>query len=148
MHLLDCSSGTLLRRIDGNDDGAENALKASDFPHEAQSLFQEYGREDGGDDNTQSAKWSDENGVDESIGDEIANLSNNHGRHAQPPPCVLEVSISFTSNLVVFFVGLEKTDFLDDKRDSNEETGAYGQDDADSLVCGGAGGSLCRCRAG
>ena len=147
LHLLDIGSSTLLGGIDGNDYGANNTLEAADLAHKAQSLFQENCTQNGSNDNTQRTKRSDEDGVDESVCDKVAYLAHNHGRHAEPPPGVLEVTISFTRNFIVFLIGLEKSNLFHHKRDSDEESRADCEDDTHGLVRGRSGLCLyCRSR--
>lgn len=106
LHLLDIGGGGLLGGIQGNDDGANDTLKAADLSYEAQTLFEKDGRQYRSDDNTQGTKWSDQDSINEGICNKIADFTVD--RLANEPdsfngPCLtLESSISFQSTTTHF----------------------------------------------
>lgn len=96
-----------MRSIHNNNNRADNAEEASNFPDHAETLFEEDGREDSCDNNGQCAERSDENCIGEGICDKVEDFANDHECHSRPPVEVFEVSISFSGNLVVFLVGAQ-----------------------------------------
>lgn len=107
LHLLDVGHGRGLRRIQDNDNGADNAKKAADFSDQTEPLLEENGGKDGGDDDGERSEGGDEDSIGESICDEVEYLSDDHEGHAGPPPKVFEIAIAFTRYFLVFLVGLE-----------------------------------------
>lgn len=116
LHLLDGRNGALLRRIEDNDDATDDTVEASDLSNEAQPLLKKYSTEYRRDDNRQRAQRCYQYSIREAVGHEIADFANDHECHARPPPSILEISIAFTSFLVVFFIRLQQTRLLEHKR--------------------------------
>lgn len=142
LHLLDIVDRGLVRRVQGNDDGAHDAQETRDLADHAEALLEEDGGEDGTDDDGQCAHGGDEDGVGEGVGDEVADLANDHEGHAGPPVEVLEVAVALAGDLIVLFVGLEEADLFQDKGGSNKYTRADGEADADGLEGGRSFGTL------
>lgn len=142
LHLLDVGDSRLLRRIKGDDDGADDADEAADLADEGEAFLEEDGGQDGRDDDAQRPQRGNEDRISERVGNKIADLAQNHKRHARPPPGVLEVAVSFTRLLVVLEVGFQQADFLQHERHADEEAGADSQTYADNFVDGRAGDGL------
>jgi hypothetical protein len=153
-HFLYRSNGGLCRRIHHDDNGSNNAVEASNFANKAEPFLQKDRRQDGCNDHRQCSKRRNENSINESVGDEIADLSDYHECHACPPVGVLEISITFSRLFVVFCIGLKKTSLLQNKRDTNKHTGRNGKDQANGFVnwwtssMGGTASSSCGVRSG
>lgn len=148
LHVLDVGDGRLFGGIDDDDDGADDAVEAADLTHKTQAFLQENGRQDGAHDDGESAHGGDEDGVDEGVCDEVADLADNHERHSGPPPDIFEVSISLAGLFVVFCVCAEQTVLLQNEGDADEQSRRNGEDDADDLVDWGSGGSVAAHAAG
>lgn len=112
LHLLDVRDRALFGCVERDDDGTHNADGATNLANEGQALFEEDSAQYGGDDDGQCAQWGDQYGVGEGVGDEVAELAQDHERHAAPPPGVLEVAIAFSCFFVVLDVGLQEADLL------------------------------------
>lgn len=74
LHVLNGIHSTLFRRIGCNNHGPNNALEASNLAHKTQTLFQEYSRQNGADNDGKGAERGDENGIGEKIGCKVANF--------------------------------------------------------------------------
>lgn len=57
LHVLDGCHRRLLWGAECDDDGADDALETAHFSNEAEALFEEYGGENGADDDGESAHW-------------------------------------------------------------------------------------------
>lgn len=134
LHLLDVGDGARRRDIECDDDTAEDAEKAAHHPYGAQSFFEEYGRQNGTDDDAQRTEGGDENRIREGVGDKVADLPHDHERHTTPPPAVLEVSVSLAGDFVVLLIRLEQAHLGEDKGDANEAARGDGEHDTDRLV--------------
>ncbi|KAM5494631.1 hypothetical protein McanMca71_006308 [Microsporum canis] len=133
LHVLDIGHRRLRGSVHGDDDGPDETVDAADFPHEAEALLEEDGGEDGGDDDGERAQGSDEDGIDKGVGDEVAELAQDHQGHASPPVDVLEVAISLAGLFVVLDVGFEQANLLEDEGDADEEARGDGEGDANGL---------------
>jgi len=138
LHLLDVRDGARGRDVQGNHDAPEDAQEAADDAHGAQALLEEDGRQHGADDDAQGAQRGDEDGIGEGVCDEVADLADDHERHAAPPPGVLEVAVALAGDLVVLLVRLQQAHLREDEGDADEEARGDGEHDADRLVYGGA----------
>lgn len=78
LHLLNIGNGTLLWSIQHDNDAANDTQEATNFSNKTQALLQKDGRENGSDDDGQSAEWCYQDGIGEGVGDKIADLSNDH----------------------------------------------------------------------
>lgn len=132
-HVLDIGHGRLRGSVHGDDDRADNAIDAANFAHETEPLLEEDGRQDSSHDDGQGTQGSDEDGIDKGVGDEVAEFSKDHQRHACPPVEVLEVSVALAGLLVVLDVRLEQADLLQHEGDADEEARADGEGDAHGL---------------
>ena len=127
LHLLNIGSGRLLGSVQSDDDSTNHTLKTTDLANETETFLEEDGRQYCSNDDTESTKRSDQDGVDKSVGHKIADftvrgsalspcvsstgriLPYNHQDHSSPPPTILEVTIALASSLVVFLVCLEQS---------------------------------------
>ena len=121
LHLLDGGRGGLGRRVHDDDDGADDAQEAAHLADHAEPLLEEDGGQDGGDDDRQGAERRHQDGVDEGVGHEVADLADDHERHARPPEGVLEVPVALAGRLVVLLVGLQQADLLQHEGDADEQ---------------------------
>lgn len=143
LHGLDVCDGRGLGGVEDNDDGPDDTQEACDLADYAQALLEENGREDGSNDNRESAQGRDEEGVGKGIGDKVANLADNHENHAGPPVKVLKIAVALAGDFVIFFVGSQESDFFENKGDADEAARANSQTNTDGLVVPGplAGGA-------
>ena len=75
LHLLDIGGGGLLWGVQGNDDGANDTLKAANLSYETQALLKKDGRQYRSDDNTQGTKRSDQDSINKGICNKIADFT-------------------------------------------------------------------------
>ena len=68
-----------------NHDRASDTLEASYPAKERKFLFQEDGGEDSTDDDGEGTQGRDDNSFDERVGSKVAQFTDNHHGHAQPP---------------------------------------------------------------
>ena len=178
LHFLDIGHGTLLRRIQQDDNRAQDRQKAARFPHKAEAFFEKDRGENSGNNDRKCTQWSDHDCIHkrislpvissaqkpmpppENLRCEIAQLPHYHQRHARPPERVLEISISFTSLLIILDVGLQQSHLLQHERRPNEQSRAHGENytyrfvywgSSRIWIASGAGGSssdelVCRSR--
>lgn len=113
LHILDIAHRRLLRGIQSDNHRPKDARETAHLAHKTESLLQKDSRQDSGDDDRQRAQRSHQDRIDKGVSDEVANLADDHERHAQPPPEIFEIPVPLARFLVVFDVGLEQADFLD-----------------------------------
>ena len=94
-------------RIHNNNDRANDTQKTANLSHQTETFLEEDTRQNSCNDDRQSSQRCNEDSIGKSVCDKVEDLANDHKNHTCPPPKVLEVSISFSSNLVVFLVGTQ-----------------------------------------
>jgi hypothetical protein len=134
LHIVNVVDCGLYRRICSNNNGADDALEASDLSDEAETLFQEDGGEDGADDDGQGSEGSNQDCVCEEVCGKVADFAENHEGHSTPPPGIFEISIALARLFVVLCVRLQETSFLEHERGADEEPGSDGQNQANDFV--------------
>ena len=147
LHLLNIGYSRFGRGVKDNDNGSKDTQEARNLADETEPFLEENGRENRGDDDRQSAKGSDQNGIGKDHGAKVANLAKNHESHASPPVEVFQVAVTLSSDFVVLLVGFEQADLLHNERNTNETSGSNGQAYTNDLevsrsafccwVCGG-----------
>lgn len=134
LHSLNITDGGLFGGIQRDDCRSNNTIETTYLADKAEPFFQEDCRQYRSHDDGQGSHGSNEDRIDETVGDEIAGFANNHQSHAEPPPKILQVSIALAGLLIVFDVGLQQADLLDDERYTDEQSRGDGERDTDHFV--------------
>lgn len=136
LHFLDIGDGRLLRGIHGDDHRPDDTRETADLAHEAEPLLQKDSRQNRRDHHRERAQRRHQDRIDKGVRNEIADFADDHQCHAGPPPHVLQVPVSFARFLIILDIGLQQTDFLQHKGDTDEQARCDGQRDTDRLVDG------------